>query len=404
MSKNLFLPADILLPKDIPFETWSVIACDQFSSERKYWDRVAEKTKDKPSIYHMIVPEAYLGEISNEKAGDMCAETMNKYLEDGIFRTIEDSYIYVERKTADGKCRRGLVGKIDLDAYDYKSGSESPVRASEKTVIERLPPRISVRSKAALEIPHIMVLIDDPERLVIEPLTEKREQLEKVYDFDLMENGGHITGYRVSGEKAGAVLEAMNSFEEKPVQMVVGDGNHSLVAAKECWNKIRAGLSREEAARHPARYALVEVNNVYDDGIQFEPIHRVLFGADFEKFLKDARKQFGANGAWELECVSGKKRDKIAVPGKSLGGMIAELQGFIDDYVGKNNVTVDYIHGDDSVIELTEDGKGIGIFMPYMNKSDLFATVISDGVFPKKSFSIGHAGDKRYYLECRKIR
>ncbi|MGE4483783.1 MAG: DUF1015 domain-containing protein [Oscillospiraceae bacterium] len=401
MQKSCFLPADILIPKACDLNIWSVIACDQFSSEREYWNRVCARAEGKPSTVHMIIPEAFLDTVSKDAAAERNAE-MRKYLSSGVFKTIPESYVYVERETTNG-IRRGLVGMIDLDAYDYMPDSVSPIRASEKTVVERLPARIEVRRAAPIELPHVMVLIDDPEKTVIEPLTGKKDSMEKLYDFDLMEGGGHIEGWRVTDEAAADVLKAFDCFKEKPVQIVVGDGNHSLAAAKACWESIKGGLSENERQDHPARFALVEANNVYDDGVCFEPIHRVVFKTEPEKLLADLCVAFSSGPGFELKVTYSGGHGIVTIPADSLGGMIKALQDFLEEYIVRSGGTIDYIHDDEAAEAMAASIGNIAFFMPKIEKSDLFSTVVTDGVFPKKSFSIGHARDKRYYLECRKI-
>lgn len=401
--KNAFTPAKILLPKNDP-ETWAVIACDQFSSEREYWDRVTKTVGDRPSTLNMVVPEAYLGSISMEEASLSRNEKMAQYLSEGVFTEYDNALIYVEREITGGKIRRGIIGKLDLEAYDYLAGVNPPARASEKTVVDRLPPRIKVRSGACLEMPHILVLIDDEKREAIEPLTEKKESFEKVYDFDLMENGGHIRGFKLSEEEAQRVVEAMDALGQREVQFVIGDGNHSLAAAKDCWREIKKTLTPEEIENHPARFALVEICNVYDEGIEFEPIHRIVFNCDPEAVLADLTARAGDVDGRELETIANGKRGSLKIVNSSLGGLIGAIQKILDEWENEKGVTVDYIHDEKALEELAKQPNSLAIFLPAMDKSDLFTTVEKDGVFPKKSFSIGHARDKRYYLECRKIK
>ena len=405
MPKAAFRTADILLPKTPDLTDWSVIACDQFTSEPEYWDRVDAKVAGKLSTYHMILPEAYLDRVSPLQMADSANAAMRQCLDANVFEELSDSYVYVERHVTGG-VRRGLVGALDLDAYDYSPRSVSPVRASERTVADRLPPRMKIRENAPLELPHIMVLMDDPDRSVIEPLHGRVHALRKIYDFDLMEDGGHITGWQVTGEEARAVDAALSAIAQRDVQIVIGDGNHSLAAAKELWNRLKSTLTPEEAEKHPARYALVELNNVYDPAITFEPIHRVVFGVDTEKLLELMEQKLSIPDGREIEYViGGRVAGKMRLRGRSFGGMIEMLQSFIEEYAAMSDAgEVDYIHDEESLLKLTESPGSIGFLLPSMDKSDLFRTVISDGVFPKKSFSIGHARDKRYYLECRKIK
>ncbi len=401
--KNVFTPADILLPKDKNFQDWAVIACDQFSSEPSYWDRVSERVKEIPSTLHMIVPEAYLEGISMEEASVARNAVMKEYLEKGIFSVEKNSYIYVERSVTGGLMRRGIVGKIDLDAYDFKPGTQTPIRASEKTVVDRLPPRIAVRRGAVLEMPHVLVLMDDAQRGVIEPLTEKKDTLEKVYDFDLMEGGGRIAGYAVRGEEAARVTSAIDALGQRAVQLVIGDGNHSLAAAKEIWRSVKETLSPDQWEGHPQRYALVEVCNVYDQGIVFEPIHRIAFSCDPDRVLALLKEKMFDPSGRTLRYIAGGKEGEISLRAESLGALIASVQEVLDVFE-KEGSTLDYIHDDAALEELSKKENTFALFLPKMEKSDLFSTVELSGVFPKKSFSIGHARDKRYYLECRKIR
>lgn len=404
MKKPILRPADILLPQDCEMEKWSVIACDQFTSERAYWDRVAERTAGSPTTLGMIMPEAYLNDVSPVNTAAKTGAVMQDYLNGGLFKTLPDSYIYVEREVTGG-VRHGLVGAVDLEAYDFTPSSKSPVRASERTVEERLPARMLIRESAPLELPHILVLIDDPSERVIEPLRREKSELPAVYDFDLMEGGGHISGWQVAGDAAARVSEALERLSAKELQYVVGDGNHSLAAAKELWNRVRKGLTEEERENHPARFALVEVNNVYDEGVKFEPIHRVVFNIDPALLLELMHEKLEVPDGREIKCVvDGKVCDTVRVRGKSFGRMVDALEEMIEEFAEAYDGTVDYIHDEEAVLRLTKEPGSVGFLLPAMDKSDLFKTVEHDGVFPKKSFSIGHAKDKRYYLECRRIK
>lgn len=404
MYKSAFVPADILIPAGANMRDWSVIACDQFTSEPDYWDRVRERTSGKLSTFHMIIPEAYLNEASILNMAANAEGVMESYLSAGVFETIKNTFVYVERNVVGG-VRRGLVGAIDLDSYDYSKNSDSLVRASERTVMERLPARMLIRERAPLELPHVMVLIDDSEKSVVEPLRKRTNSMKKLYDFDLMENGGHIRGYQVPDEMIPGIMDALDHLTERGVQIVVGDGNHSLAAAKELWERTKKGLTEGERSVHPARYALVELNNVYDGGIIFEPIHRVVFNVSPERLLECMREKLYSEGGREIEYViEGKKSGWLKIGGKSFGNMIERLQNFIEEYASAVDGTIDYIHDEDAVIRLTKEKDSIGFLLHPMDKSDLFKTVVSDGIFPQKAFSIGHARDKRYYLECRKIK
>lgn len=408
MKNNAFQPADILLPSGIDMTKWSVVACDQFSSERAYWDRADKTVGGSPSTLRLIVPEAYLEETDTVKSAGEIGATMQRYLESRLFETLEASYIYIERTISDGRVRRGLVGAVDLEAYDYNAGSTSVVRASEKTIVSRLPARIDVRRRAPIELPHIMALIDDRACGVIEPLAEKLARERPVYDFTLMEGGGSIKGWRICG---GAALEVNNALdrllEGKDVQIIIGDGNHSLAAAKGYWDEIKQSLDEKARESHPARYALVELNNVYDPAIEFEAIHRLILGCEPQALLKALEKRLTGTAqgkVYTLGWVSASGEGSLSVSAPCIGDFIDLLQTFLDDYVKETGCGIDYIHGDDSLRTLAGTAGNIGFFLPAMDKAELFETVISRGLFPRKSFSIGHARDKRYYLEGRLIR
>ncbi|MBR2615697.1 MAG: DUF1015 domain-containing protein [Clostridia bacterium] len=402
MMKNVFTPAEILLPANQNFRDWAVIACDQFSSEREYWDRVSETVGDKNSTLHMIVPEAYLEGISMEEASLARNETMNAYLSGGVFSELKNAFVYVEREITGGLIRRGIVGKLDLEAYDYLPNTSPCARASERTVVDRLPPRIRVRRGASLEMPHVLVLIDDEKREIVEGLTAKRDRLTPVYDFDLMEGGGHIRGYAVEGKDAEEVVSRIDALGAREVQLVIGDGNHSLAAAKDTWREIKKTLSEEEILSHPARFALVEVCNVYDEGIVFEPIHRIVFDCDPARVLEALEREAGDPAGRPLTYLAEGKSGTVTIRNESLGALIGAVQGVLDRFEAEGCI-VDYIHDDASLRKLSEKEGSFALFLPKMEKADLFCTVEKSGVFPKKSFSIGHARDKRYYLECRKI-
>ncbi len=402
--RGVFVPADILVPSGIDMENWSVVACDQFTSERDYWLDVEARTRGCFSTYHMILPEAFLREKSVMDAADECRRAMESYLADGIFQTLRDSFVYVERKVSGG-VRRGIVGAIDLEAYDFRPGSTSKIRASERTVMERLPARMLLRENAPLELPHAMVLIDDPDGTVIEPLRGRVGSMRKLYDFELMSGGGHIRGYQVDEKSKEDVLAALGAIGERDLAIVTGDGNHSLAAAKELWERTKQGLTESEAAVHPARYALAELNNVYDPAVEFQPIHRVAFNTDPAKLLEMVREKLGGDGGHRIEVMTkGRVSDTVTVRGRNFGQMLDRLQGVIEEYVAMTDGSVDYIHDREAVTRLTMEPGSVGFLMPAMDKSELFRTVASEGVFPKKSFSIGHARDKRYYLECRRIK
>lgn len=409
MIKNAFYPADILLPAGVDMTNWSVVACDQFTSEPDYWDRVKKTVGGSPSALHMIVPEAYLDETDTAQSADDIGAVMKRYLDSGLFSVSEESFVYVERTLSGGGVRRGLVGVIDLEAYDFTAGSASVVRASEKTIVSRLPARIQVRRRAALELPHIMALIDDKDGRVIEPLAAVYAGERPIYDFQLMECGGSIRGWRVHGDAAAAVLKALEGlFEGRDVHIIIGDGNHSLAAAKSYWDDIKTGFDEGTRRCHPARFALVELNNVYDPAIDFEAIHRLVTRCDPKALLAALEKHLNGGKTpggrvYGLGWVSGGEEGVIPVNAPCIGDFIEAVQTFLDNYVRDNGCRIDYIHGDESLRTLAAADGGVGLLIPAMDKSELFETVITRGQFPKKSFSIGHARDKRYYLECRRI-
>ena len=409
--KYLFIPADILIPAGISMEAWSVIACDQFSSEREYWERVGDNVGRAPSTLRMILPEAYLEDVDEEKEIRKIRAAMEEYINRGYLSEIKNSFIYVERTQPDERMRKGIVGTIDIEEYDFKDTSRPAIRASEGTVLDRLPTRIKVRRGAPLELPHIITFIDDRERTVIEPLADKAESLPLLYDFDLMEGGGRIKGKRVTGSDAEGVLGAINALYTKQTErgtgdmlMVIGDGNHSLAAAKVYWDEFKQTLSEKEREHHPARRALVEVNNVYDDAVSFEAIHRVMFDVDVKQFIKEFEETRPQGSDYTIRWVSRGESGSIGIRADCIGDMLTIMQTFVDDYVERTGCLVDYIHGDDSAVKLAEKDRCLGLLLPAMDKSELFMTVAKKGVFPRKSFSVGHARDKRYYLECRRIK
>jgi len=402
--KNVFTPTDILIPDGISMEAWSVIACDQFSSEREYWQRVSDNVGDNPSTLNMIIPEAYLEEIDEEKEIGKISAAMEGYLRDGVFREHKDSFIYVERTQPDGRVRKGIVGAVDLEEYDF-TGVTAAIRASEGTVLDRLPPRIRVRRAAALELPHIITFIDDKGATVVEPLAKIADDMPLIYDFDLMEGGGNIKGRIVTGKHADSVMAAMRALHEKnDMLMIMGDGNHSLAAAKVYWDELKKGLSETDKENHPSRRALVELNNVYDPAISFEAIHRVLFNIDAAKFISEFGNAIPRGTDYTIRWAISEKSGDIGIKAGCIGDMLTLMQDFIDKYIEQSDSAIDYIHGEDSTTRLGSGERCLGLILPAMNKSDFFDTVSMSGVFPRKSFSVGHAEDKRYYLECRKIR
>lgn len=395
--KQPFLPADILLPKG-GFEKWAVIACDQYTSEPQYWKSAADYVGDAPSALNLVFPEVYLSDDNSKKISEINAN-MKKYIKNGVFNEFKNTFIYIKRTVTGGKIRRGVTGLIDLCDYSYEKGSKTLIRATEETVPERIPPRVEIRKDAPLELPHIMLLIDDPDMTVIAPLDKKTEGKKPLYDFDLMLNGGHITGTALSEKDAAELQDALGALvenSEDKLLFAVGDGNHSLAAAKECYR-----VNKSEKSR----YALVEIVNIHDESLEFEPIYRVIFGADPEKVIHDFTEFSGGdhNGAdaQDFTCFYGGCERKISVkPSSKL--CVGTLQRFIDRYIKDNpSLKADYIHGEDSLRLLAEKPDTVGFIFDGMKKSELFDAVKQDGSLPRKTFSMGHANDKRFYLEAR---
>ncbi len=399
MNNTYFLPANILLPKN-DFEKWAVVACDQYTSEPEYWKQVEHIVGDTPSALNLILPEVYLSADNSEKI-EKINNSMSDYLENGVFETINDTFVYVERQVTGGKIRKGVVGLIDLENYSYQKGSKALIRATEATVIERIPPRVAIRKDAKLEMPHVMLLIDDEKQTVIEPLANKTGEFTKLYDFELMQNSGHIKGFAVDGATAKKIQSSLAALVEKTddkLLFAVGDGNHSLATAKECYN-----LNKTENSR----YALVEIVNIHDLSLEFEPIYRVVFGVQPQKFIDDFVNALGGEykcaDAQKFSCVYGDNVKEISV--KPTGKLcVATLQTYLDNYLKENScVTIDYIHGEDVVYSLSKAENTLGFIFEGMQKNELFDAIKQDGSLPRKTFSMGHASDKRFYIEARKI-
>ena len=385
-----FTAADILIPKN-NHEKWAVIACDQFTSDHEYWNKAADIAGDNPSALNIILPEIYLEDGDSEQRIKNINNKMNEYLGDEIFEVYPDSMIFVERTFPDGKIRYGIVGAVDLEAYDYNKGATSLIRATEGTVLDRIPPRVKIRKDAPIESPHIMVLIDDPSKTVIEPLKTADQKV--VYDFELMLGGGHIRGKLINKETQNQIINSLGKLcegETDPLLFAMGDGNHSLATAKECYMTDRNPLNR---------YALVEIVNVHDESLEFEPIYRVLFNVDTADILS---KMQGDGHKYRYTTSDGE--GEITLPETS-ALPVGTLQNFIDGYIKANpQVKVDYIHGVDSVERLAKEANTIGFVFDGMEKSELFPTVKQDGALPRKTFSMGEAVSKRYYMECRRIK
>ena len=414
-----FTTADILIPKNENMEKWCVVACDQYTSEPSYWSEVESIVADNPSTLRLTLPEIYLEDDDVSERIKKINETMSDYLDKGIFKTLENSMIYVERTTLDGRVRKGIIGKIDLEDYDYNKGSETMVRATEKTVIERIPPRMKVRENALIELPHIMLLIDDEKKDIIDSLDKVVTKDEMVYDVDLMQKGGHITGYKLKDENVNDILSKLDALADKNVfedkygvsdkgvlLFAVGDGNHSLATAKATYNKLKESNASLDVL-NKARYALVEVVNLHSDALEFEPIHRVLFDIDTDDFMRELNKYYDINKTkmgQKIHIITKGIDEDFYIDNPKSNLAVGSIQLFIDEYLGNHKGRVDYIHGDDVTRSLGKKENNIGILLPKMEKNDLFKTVILDGALPRKTFSMGHSYDKRYYLEARKIR
>ena len=415
-----FRPADILLPRDCAYDKWSVVACDQYTSQPEYWQRVEEYVGAAPSALRLILPESCLDGPNVETDIMEVNNTMTRYLREERLQEYPDALIYVERRLDDLKVRRGLVGMVDLERYDYEPGSGAAVRATEGTVMSRIPPRVAVRKNAPLELPHIMLLTDDPGKTVIEPLAARRDKMQKVYDFDLMERGGHITGWLLDEESKALVANALAALaspetfrarygSDEVMAFAVGDGNHSLATAKECYERQKKLVPQEQWDSLPARFALCELVNLHDPALTFEAIHRVLFGVEPEKVVEALLKRFpdafrGEGDGHVLRYYHAGGHGAVTVPHPAAQLEVGTLQSFLDDYVKEYGGRIDYIHGADVARNLAARPGNLAFLLPAMGKEQFFPTVIHDGALPRKTFSMGEAHDKRFYLEARKIR
>lgn len=410
---NLFEPADILIPENVEMEKWSVIACDQFTSQPEYWERVESYVGEAPSSLKLILPEAKLGEDSAGMIAEI-RKTMETYLKQNLFREYQNTFVYVERTLLDGTIRKGIVGAINLEEYDYSPHSLSGIRATEKTVIERIPPRKIIRENAILELPHILLFSDDEKDLMCGYLESVKEELPLLYDFDLMEEGGHICGRLVADEMVSAFMERLESYgdfiqqkyadsKKVPMMFAVADGNHSLATAKACYEDIRLQNPGKDLTNHPARYALVELVNIHDEAQKFEPIHRIVKNADVNALLGALILDSCAEEGYPVKWHSGEKHGTIYLDPAKGQLPIGILQNFLDEYLSVHLGVVDYIHGEDVLKELSKEANCIGFELPTIEKDKFFKGIIEDGVFPRKTFSTGHAREKRYYLEARKI-
>ena len=404
------IPKIVLPNPGVDLAKWAVVACDQYTSEPEYWQQVEELVGDNPSTLRLTFPEIYLEDENPEDRIIKINKTMSRYLSDGVLEEKDEGFVYVER-IANGRTRKGLILALDLDCYDYTKGSQTLIRPTEGTVLARIPPRVKVRENAPIELPHILMLIDDPEKKIIEPLSVKKNYLTKLYDFELMMNGGSITGYRVNSETD--LLSILTGLQhnhrlQDGFLFAAGDGNHSLATAKTVWENTKLTLSEVERENHPARFALVEVVNVHDDGLIFEPIHRVVFGVEPEELIREigeVRVIVETENNHTIRFVAGKSEGFVELREQDQNLAVGNLQKSLDEYINNHpEVKIDYVHGDEVVEKLGKQPGNIGFFLPVMDKTDLFKTVIVDGALPRKTFSMGESNEKRYYLEARKIR
>lgn len=424
----------LLMPREgIDLSKWAVIACDQYTSQPDYWNNADAIVGDAPSTLRLTLPEVYLEQPDVKERTAKIQDAMQRYQQDGTLTEYEPGMMLVERTTKSGT-RRGVVLSFDLEAYDYQAGSQSLIRPTEKTVVERIPPRLAVREGASLELPHIMLLIDDPDHKVIEPLFADKDAFRKAYDTDLMLDGGHLAGWFVpEGKETAALIERLNGLadpetfnkkygltgEHAVLPYAVGDGNHSMATAKANWERIKQGLSEEERQDHPARFVLAEVVNIHDDSLEIEGIHRVLFHSHPREVFQAADDFFRLHGGMaycgepksapstnvqSFPCMFHGEQVTLCIVDSPWALPVATLQNFLDDFLAKNPKShIDYIHGADVVRELSQDARNMGFLLPDPAKEDLFRGVILDGVLPRKTFSMGEAQEKRYYMEARKI-
>ena len=405
-----FFPANILLPNLKDLTKWSVVACDQYTSSPDYWKRIEHFVGDTPSTLHLIYPEVWLEREERSKRIAQIHHSMVSYQLAGYLSPLQEGYIYLERTLRSGKVRRGLIGCVDLENYSYKISSQSPLRPTEGTVESRLPPRIQIRQGAPLELPHVMILVDDPEKTILEPLEDRKSWMSPLYSFSLMGNGGHVKGWFLDEKSRASVEDAMRKLanrlynqEQNPLCLAVGDGNHSLAAAKACFEQIKQKLPSNRWRNHPARYALVELCNLHDDGLTFEPIHRVVYTAAKKELLKSLSERFSTEKKGNsFSVIEGKNVKTYFYTGET-ADLVKEVQDFLDTWATHYECQIDYIHGDDTLKKLCAESECVGILLPGIEKTELFPRVQKQGPLSRKSFSLGEAWDKRYYLEARAI-
>ena len=401
-------PFDILVPAVAEPEKFAVVSCDQFTSQRDYWEKLDEFVGDAPSALRLIFPEVYLEDGDYEDRIKNINAAMYDYLDRGVFNTLKDSYILVRRQTAYGYTRLGIVAPVDLEDYSYEYPTEAVIRSTEGVVANRIPPRLKIRKDAPVELPHVMLLLDDRDKTVIEPFYKKRDTLEKLYDFELNMNGGHLTGWRIDAAEFDAVLdnyvESIKGLygKESTLVFAVGDGNHSLATARAYWKDVKKTLTPEQRENHPARYALVEIENLHCDGIVFEPIHRFVFGVDDSDFV--LHMSTALKGKGRLNMFTTNMNYSVAVSDNSVQA-IADIQAAIDAYISSHpDASVDYIHGLDNLHAVADTSDGVAVEMPCIAKEELFGYVVEHGNLCRKAFSMGEAEEKRYYFEAKRIR
>lgn len=415
MKLSTLIPADILMPQVDSMEKWAVIACDQFSSQPEYWEKVEDDVKDAPSTLHLMLPEAKLGAKDEDEKIRKIQTTMKKYIDNHLLKTYKKSFVYVERTLQNGKIRRGIVGAIDLEEYSYTPEKEAKIRSTEKTVMERIPPRMKIRYQAPIELPHVILLCDDWKNELLEYVTQRKEQMTQLYDFDLMQNGGHISGWLLDDDTKHEFCQKLQQYEQmmvekykdlsdQPMLYAVGDGNHSLATAKACYEKLKKNHQWKHVEDHLARYALVELENLHDDSQQFEPIHRIITGIRPQELLMALKEQCCASEGQEIKYYYGDKEEILHLNLHKHQLAVDKVQTFLDEYLKEHSGYIDYIHGEDVLKELAAGEDAVGIELPPMEKSQLFPSVMTDGTLPRKTFSMGHASEKRYYIEGRAIK
>jgi len=436
---GLMVPRLVLPPAGTDMSKWSVIACDQYTSEPAYWKRIAEFVGEAPSMLHLIFPEVYLPENRNDEIISKILAKMKEYCSEGVLSSLDPGFVLVDRKTPTVPSRLGLVVALDLELYSFEKGSQSLIRPTEKTIESRLPPRVAIRKDAKYESPHILVLLDDPDCTVIEPLAKRRKTMKTLYDFDLMESSGHLTGHHVTEEAdIETVADALKKLasqerfresyqgteEKKPILFAVGDGNHSLATAKRCWEAVKA--SGGDTTNHPARHALVELMNVHDPGLMFHPIHRLVEHVNCDNMVSslteffeaessqvsfiegqklDQSKPSGPEGEHSFEFVSRSKNGVFVVSKPTRTLAAGTLDGWLNGYLEKNSkAELDYVHEEYTIQDKCKAADSVvGFLLPAIDKNSLIKTVVKEGTLPRKTFSMGHAPEKRFYTECRAI-